>query len=1450
MLFKRNITASLDLPEEFPLEEEPLPGLLGGDSVVSDNGSVSGTVEIPLVFSGSFSGTLDGKEYITPTPIEVQVTSSYSGNLSGSVSFEESGTLKVLSLSSGSIPALSSSNPDDSVYYLFNTLSGPSRQKSKNYSLSLAFGKCYIDESVEKDLYIEFKTKESGSWKLVKSPSITETLNIEKTQDKYNNFFASPDDIAVSSSELKKFTVTFQPVEPGYTNSTFKFKSNKIVDKRPNGAGRYDYVTINCNATGYRKFELDHPLGANIYKNKPISSSFDIGPLYYKEPVSKKIYLLTKPTSLSGATQNVFISSSRPDVLNLPDSVFMTVGQFPLASIDLTSSANQLTYFNSNLELSCSNGSIKIVQLKGNVYRALEFDLPSGALGDKEEPRLEFGNVYEGDQKTITIGLKSTNTAYVGKTYHLTLTTTNPQYTVSPTEIDYTVGDTVNIECSVNRNTLNNLNQFLNITSDYASGEYGNQSIALKSFGKEKVTITYPLEKGGDPVWPAGGPYYSTQDGSDEFEYFYFGQGTNNWSFLGQDWTEVITFGAIGLSGATNTYALISSNPDQFSITPSTFTISPGQQISAIATYSPIKTGQATAIFYVYNILKNRIEYGLRFYTYTFAAKDILGLNIFSSSIDFEPTLIGQSTTKQLEISISGSSSRTETLTFLDSSPHFYVSPPSLSITGEGTYLVDVVFQPSGTSGLKNTTLTLSASGGDSRTVTLEGTALYDKLYIDSSSSVLQFPDTRISSSTNLTFTVHAYGASGKTETVVLSDDSNQFSYSPASFSIAGGADKIVTASFTPTGISGPRTGVLTLSASGGDSLILDLSGTALPTALTYLTTGSLTFDLTTINLTSSKTLAITASGETSQEETVVLSSSSDQFAPQASTFIMSGGASQAINIIFSPTGLSGSKSGSLNLSSSAGYTKNIGLTGSARYASLILQGPASIVFPNTQISSSSSASLFITGSGNSAVSETVTVTDNSAQFAFSTGSFNLSGTQIFQLTGSFTPTVPTGSKTGILTLSSSGGNIINIPFTGSALAIPLTYTTANSVSFTSTDINKTSSNTFVITASGDTSFTETLTLSSSNSFYTPLTSSFTINGGQTKTVTIRFSPTGNAGTKTATLALSSSRGYTKNVSLTGTGLAVKASAVLNGITYTAKTAGAAGNNILVTHTTGADYSKPAGIVMFKNYTLDQGEEFPQDPNGSTVGAWIAITSKKPGEAGNIDSIRDTSVQSGGSRNGSSSFVEINTNPSGGINIDIVKGYGSEAIYGVNQYPWRVYNLLIQAGVQSYFNIEYGGPAFNSSSTGWEIVGHINTKYAFTPQYGNFTSCPDLSNTTNCYKYYRTFSLRYQTPQVNHSQTYTTYNSVNKWLGMNLGPYSTSEDVGIYLEGGVTDSEPTTLTTNSSTSQIFRINPLETSVTNLVSYINSNSTYVSASGTGAANPAGMVGSVYLSGGAG
>ena len=183
---------------------------------------------------------------------------------------------------------------------------------------------------------------------------------------------------------------------------------------------------------------------------------------------------------------------------------------------------------------------------------------------------------------------------------------------------------------------------------------------------------------------------------------------------------------------------------------------------------------------------------------------------------------------------------------------------------------------------------------------------------------------------------------------------------------------------------------------------------------------------------------------------------------------------------------------------------------------------------------------------GNANYFETLTISDNSADYAASTSSLIMYSNETKSFGINFAPLAPAGLKTGAITLSSSGGSVFAVNVTGVALTPALTLNAQNTLAFNTTYVGSTSVNLIAVTASnvGDQNYFETLTISDNDSQFAPVTASTTLYSGEIKLIGVAYSPT-FSGAHAGTLSISASGGSIKNVTLTGSAIPIPA------LTYT-----------------------------------------------------------------------------------------------------------------------------------------------------------------------------------------------------------------------------------------------------------------------------------------------------------
>lgn len=401
-----------------------------------------------------------------------------------------------------------------------------------------------------------------------------------------------------------------------------------------------------------------------------------------------------------------------------------------------------------------------------------------------------------------------------------------------------------------------------------------------------------------------------------------------------------------------------------------------------------------------------------------------------NSTLNFNNTCINN--TDQVIVNINATGNNTEIITLTDNSDQFTFSPSSFTLSGGASQAITVTFNPTSW-GVKNANLIASSSGGNSATASLTGVCVADPLIITSSVGALNFNTTYVSQTSSMTFTVSAGGT--VQDIVLMSDDTDQFDFSPTSFSMTGSNQtQEVTVYFTPSS-NGSKVGILTLSASGGDVAHVSMSGSAIYQPLLLLpSTNSLQFNQTYLGQISSRQFNIDIIGTGS--ETLTFSNNlSDFYVASGNITNITGGTNWRLIVGFAPTTV-GSKIDTLNYSSSGGATGSISLNGTATRQPIVLSTSVdSVAFSNTVVNTLASSSIQVWGS-NTGTTETVTITDNSANFYATTSSVIVTGDggvtkQTINLR--FLPNA-TGSFSGTLTLSSSGGNIKTVGLTGTAV--------------------------------------------------------------------------------------------------------------------------------------------------------------------------------------------------------------------------------------------------------------------------------------------------------------------------------------------------------------------------------------------------------------------------------
>jgi hypothetical protein len=403
-------------------------------------------------------------------------------------------------------------------------------------------------------------------------------------------------------------------------------------------------------------------------------------------------------------------------------------------------------------------------------------------------------------------------------------------------------------------------------------------------------------------------------------------------------------------------------------------------------------------------------------------------------------------------------------------------------------------------------------------------------------------------SPTSLTFPAQPLGTSSSAQSVTLSNTGNaslgitsikasgDFSQTnTCGSSVAASASCTLSVTFKPTA-AGTRTGVVTITDNASPATqTVSLTGTGVATPLVSLSPASLTFPAqnvgtsssahsATLKNTGSATLritSITVSGDFSQTNTC---------GPNVAA-----GASCTLSVTFKPTA-AGTRTGAITITDNASpATQTINLTGTG-IAPVVTLSPASLTFPAQKVGTSSSAqSVTLSNTGNASLGITSIKASGDFSQTNTCGSM-VAANASCTLSVTFKPTA-TGTRTGAVTITDNATpatQTVSLAGTGASAAVvslspaSLTFpaqavgTTSNAQSVTLSNTGSAALSITSITASGDSSQTNTCGSS--------------VAANANCTLSVIFKPTA-AGTRTGAVAIADDAvGSPQTVALTGTG--------------------------------------------------------------------------------------------------------------------------------------------------------------------------------------------------------------------------------------------------------------------------------------------------------------------------
>jgi hypothetical protein len=473
---------------------------------------------------------------------------------------------------------------------------------------------------------------------------------------------------------------------------------------------------------------------------------------------------------------------------------------------------------------------------------------------------------------------------------------------------------------------------------------------------------------------------------------------------------------------------------------------------------------------------------------------------------------------------------------------------------------------------------------------------------------------------------------------------------------------------------SGAGSGSVTVSSNASDSTLTGaLTGTGASAGALTLNPASLSFGNVAIGIKQNQTGSLSNTGGTSLTVS--------QATVTGAAFTISGlnlpltlapGQTAGFTATFTPQG-TGSSSGSIAFSGTA-PTETVTLAGSGLASGSLAANPASVSFGSVRIGSPQSQTITLKNGG--------TTPATLSSVAASGSGFSLSGIglpttvqagQTVSFSISFSP-ASAGNATGSITVLSNAANpTLSIPLSGAGVTIGALAANQTSISFSGVAVGSTQTKSEVISNSGGSPVTiSNATLTGTGFASSGLSVPMTLNGGQSLTFSITFTP-------------QSSATVTGGLALTATGSVPDLSIALSG-------SGSSPGTLSVTPAT----------VNFGNVTV--GANQTQTATLSSVGSGVTISSAASNNpeftlsgltlpvtlsAGQSAAFTLTfRPQASGATSGSISFASNATNAPV---AESVTGTGTAAVQHSVSLSWTASTSTV-VGYKMYRGTQSGGP--------------------------------------------------------------------------------------------------------------------------------------------------------------
>jgi hypothetical protein len=509
------------------------------------------------------------------------------------------------------------------------------------------------------------------------------------------------------------------------------------------------------------------------------------------------------------------------------------------------------------------------------------------------------------------------------------------------------------------------------------------------------------------------------------------------------------------------------------------------------------------------------------------------------ASVSLGNVQVGTSQTQQVTITNSGGTSATisqGTTTGTGFSTSGLALPLTLAAGQSQSF--NVTFAPQFAGSVSGSISLASDATNPTLSILLSATAVTPGSLVSNPSSV-SFGNVQTGTTQTLSATLTN---SGGTSVTISQASASGSGYTMSGLSLpttlSAGQSKTFSVQFAPQTSGSVSGNVAITSDASNPTLNVPLSGSGVTPGTLGASPTSLSFGTVLVGNNSSLQETLTNTGGSS----VTISQanvSGSGFSVSGVPATLAAGQSANFNVTFAPQS-GGAVSGSVSIVSNASNsTLKITLSGTGATPGVLSASSQTLSFGNVQVSSSTTQSETLTNSGGT----TVTVSQaNVSGSGFTISGLNLPLTliagQSFTFGATFAP-ASAGSVTGTISLTSDASNsTLTISLSGTGTVPGQLSVSPSTLDFSSVVIGQSKNMTATLSATGSNVTVSSASASTSEFTLSGVSFPFTITAGQSKAVTVTFTPQ-SSGTASATISFASNASNSPtSESLTGNGTA------------------------------------------------------------------------------------------------------------------------------------------------------------------------------------------------------------------------------------------------------------------------------------------------------------------------